>query len=358
MKVERHDALGGRLDKFKCTSAGAVRVNANLTRTGVFEYVQPDGSVQREYKPEDEVFHADSLASFASIPVTLEHPPQGAVPERLGEFQKGHVSDLPPETRVRTDGGSDLWVRHALVISDLPTVQRLDAAIGDVGVSCGYECRLDLTPGTTPDGHAYDAIQRDIRYNHVAVLMSTQPRAGKGAHVHLDSKDMKVIKIDGKDYEYGSEAHIAKLEADRDAATSAVQRRLDAVQAKLDAATARVSELEGATRADAIDALVESRMDLLTRAARLLPADYETAGRSDAQVRLDAVQAKLGAAAVAGKSAEYIAARFDGLVEAASPDAPATYHKAEVRADASGGANLQSDEAFRAHLAKFQTKEA
>ena len=63
----------GTLGSVKRTPQGGIRVPASLTRTGVLEYTNPDGSIRREYRPPDEVFNADSLATLADAPVTNLH---------------------------------------------------------------------------------------------------------------------------------------------------------------------------------------------------------------------------------------------------------------------------------------------
>jgi uncharacterized protein len=363
-RVTRTDAGVGRLGKFARNGAGAVRVPATISRTGLQTYPGegPGGSELIEYRPAEEVFSADSLASLAGVPVTLRHPSGARVsPENARGLTIGHASDLPAEAGVKVDGSSDEWVRHQLYIADGDVQSSLER--GDAGgISCGYSCRLDMTPGVTPDGRPYHAVQRDIRYNHVAVLTTDQPRAGAPAKVRLDSKDpnnMKKIVIDGVELEYGSAehfAHIAKAHQNAlDAAKAredALQAKLDAMQAKHDAEKSRADSAVAATSAERIDAAVAARMALFASAARLLPADYDTKGKSDAQVRADAVAHALGGAdKIAGKSEAYIEARFDTLVEAKAPTAPAQYH-APVRSDSAPVANINdSDDAFRASLA-------
>jgi hypothetical protein len=266
-------------------------------------------------------------------------------------LQVGHVSDIAPE-RVKLDGSTDEWIRASLVIS-AGDVQDTIESDGALEVSCGYSCTLDMTPGVTPDGHPYDAIQRGIKYNHVAILTTDQrPRAGAGAKLRLDSKEnnMKIVLIDGVEYEHGSDKHIAKLDADAAKKLAAETARADALQAQLDAQTVRADAAVAAGSSERIDAAVEARLALFGRAARLLPATYDTKGKSDAQVRADAVTAKLGAEKVAGKSAAYLDAMFDILVDAAAPAAPAQYHAPTVKADAGVTIN-DSDDAFRAAMA-------
>lgn len=316
---------------------------ATVARTGVQNY--PEGA---EYRPPEEVFSADSLASFASTPVTLNHPSVAVTPANAAQYQRGVVTDAAPEARVKVDADPNEWVRTSLVVTHADLLAALESGAAE-GISCGYSCDLDPTPGVAPDGTPYKFIQRNIRLNHVAVLTKdTNPRAGASAKVRLDTKeDMKIIKIDGQDYEFGSEKHIEKLDAVHAVALKSATDRADKAEAARDTANEKLKAAEAQLKTDALDARVEARHELLKRAAKFLPAKYETRGKSDHQVRCDALAA--AGKDIAGKSEEYVSARFDGMTDA---DKPATYvdgTKTAARADA---AKADSDDAFRAELAK------
>ncbi|MEI6805588.1 MAG: DUF2213 domain-containing protein, partial [Myxococcaceae bacterium] len=72
MSVQRFDFVG-TTQALETTSQGFVRVDARLTRTGIFTYHQ-DGKVTRELRLPEEVFRSDSLKSIAGAPVTDLHP--------------------------------------------------------------------------------------------------------------------------------------------------------------------------------------------------------------------------------------------------------------------------------------------
>ena len=55
------------------TPEGFLHDSPVLSRVGVFEYRQPDGTIRREFRPPEEVFHADHLASLNLKPITDEH---------------------------------------------------------------------------------------------------------------------------------------------------------------------------------------------------------------------------------------------------------------------------------------------
>jgi hypothetical protein len=317
--VQRVDAAPSRLGKFSRTGAGAVRVPATISRTGVQMYGK-----RAEYRPDSEVFHPDSLASLASVPVTVGHPDVQVNPENVKQFSVGHVSDAPPEARVRLDGDANEWLRATLVIADADTQARIER--GDIlEVSSGYTCDLDHTPGIAPCGTRYDAVQRNIRFNHQALLVrSDRARAGAQAKLRLDSKgNPMTIKIDGVELEQNSDAHINAIQAAANRQVAEMQAKLDAALAERDAARNDAVSAKADAAPEKIEARVAARLALRADAGKLLPADYKFEGKSDAQVRADAVVAK--GVAIEGKSPEYVAAYFDVLLAQSAAPVAAQY---------------------------------
>jgi len=114
-----------------------------------------------------------------SAPVTEGHA-AWVTPANWSKFTLGTVS----ESSVRKDG--DL-VAAELVVQEGRTIARVDA--GELQeLSCGYTLDYDPTPGTW-NGERYDGVQRNIVYNHVALLPVGQARAGREAALRLDSAD-------------------------------------------------------------------------------------------------------------------------------------------------------------------------
>jgi hypothetical protein len=343
-RVVRTDT--SKLAKFARNGAGAVRVPATTARTGVQVY--PEQKL-REYRPAEEVFSADSLASYAGVPVTLGHPVAGVSPANMRAVTVGHVSDLPPEQKVKLDGSPEEWVRAQLVLGDGDLLAAIEASDTPPQISCGYSCTLDMTPGVAPNGEHYDCVQRNIVLNHVAVLLGdSKARAGAEARLRLDNKEpMKIVVIDNTEYEVGSEKHLAKIAQDNQAALAAANARADKAEAARDTEKARADKAEAQLSTDSLDKLVEARLNLLKAAAPFLAATYETSGKSNLQICKDA----LSAAGVdcAGKSDAYVEARFDGLT---AKDQPAQFHvpaaaKPAPKADAN---DRNDDDAFRVAL--------
>ncbi len=165
----------------KRTPDGALRVDATFTRTGVFVYRDAKGNEFREYRPPEEVFDAESIASFEALPVTDGHPPVMVDPNNVGEYKRGRSGDT-----VKRDG---IHMVGALIIDDVALIERMSRKDGPREVSNGYACDLDMTPGVSPEGERYDAVQRNIRGNHVAIVDAG--RAGT-ARVRMDGAAFQV----------------------------------------------------------------------------------------------------------------------------------------------------------------------
>ena len=156
------------------------RVPARLSRTGVQLYTQADGSVLREYRPPSEVFAADSLKSFETATVTIGHV--DVDPSNWKMLAVGFV--LNPH---KEDGR---YVGADVVLQDAEALRRANLPRGDaqalVECSVGYDCSLEMTSGTSPDGEKYDAIQRQIVAQHVALGPADWARGGPAVKLKLD----------------------------------------------------------------------------------------------------------------------------------------------------------------------------
>jgi len=161
---------------------GWLRLDGRLTRTGVFTYRLPDGSMRRELRLADEVFRDDTLQSFALVPVTDEHPPAFLDASNTKEFARGAVAGA-----LRRDGN---FVAGEMLVTDAELIAKLEGGKARE-ISCGYTCDLEESAGEF-DGERYDAIQRNIRGNHVAIV--ERGRAGPEARVRMDA----AVEVEGE----------------------------------------------------------------------------------------------------------------------------------------------------------------
>ena len=135
-------------------------LNVPVARTGSQEYLPEElGLTGLEpipvYRPENEVFSPETVASFEGMPVTNDHPPDGVDVSNIRALQKGHAHN------VRRGSGeeSDLLLAD-LIITDPALIDLVLS--GKREISCGYTYELCEENG--------QYIQRKIRGNHVAVV--------------------------------------------------------------------------------------------------------------------------------------------------------------------------------------------
>lgn len=155
------------------TPEGYLIDNPILTRVGIFEYHNPDGTIRRELRLPEEVFAAESLASYKGKPVILTHE-AGLVD--VDNVQQEHIGTILSEGM--QDGDN---VRAQIVIHD---AESLDYGLREL--SLGYTQTPDETPGVW-NGQPYDAIQRNIQINHLALV--EKARAGEQARLNIDGEE-------------------------------------------------------------------------------------------------------------------------------------------------------------------------
>lgn len=172
------DAL--TIDAPRKTSDGFLVTRARAARAGVYDYlgseVDPKGTkfkpndVVKVYRPEAEVFDKASVHSFIAKPITNDHPSQPVTAANWRDHTRGGVMNA------LRDGD---FLAFDLTIMDAQAVADVEA--GKRELSNGYACDLAFEDGTAPDGTAYQAVQRNIRGNHVAIV--ARGRAGSACRI-------------------------------------------------------------------------------------------------------------------------------------------------------------------------------
>jgi hypothetical protein len=293
----------------------------------VLTYHNADGTSRREFRPPEEVFAADSLASLRDAPVVIGHPAM-IDSQNWEKLSVGHVSG-----GVKPEGN---------LVTGYTTVQKADAlAKVDSGElceqSCGYKCKIDETPGTY-DGQPYDVVQRSIQYNHVGLGPKGWGRAGSDVSLRLDGVSDTILELtptvtqtheappmkvrfDGVEYDAGSAEHVQALENKLDGQTqelTKVTTERDTVQAKLDSATQTQvdlqTKLDAATSQERIDGLVNARVGLVVDAVKVLGTNAKLDGKTDREIMTDVVAVTHPAIKLDGKSDDYVKALFDAGV--------------------------------------------
>lgn len=304
------------LPAVRTTAEGYLRGEATVTRTGVFVYVNADGTLRRELRHPDDVLNTDSLETLKMIPITVDHPAGLVDSENVEGLTVGQTGET-----VRVDGSN---VQVSLNVTN----KRGISAIRNDGheeLSLGYRLDLEEEVGVF-NGEPYTHRQRNVQYNHLALVR--RGRAGRearlnldGAAVQLDEKEetMKKVTINGVQYDAADEVAIA-LDA-ANAQIAQLQTKVDQQAARADAATEQVTALttEVATLKTAnSDAAIEDRIAkrvALISNAKKLNADGDYTGKSARDIMILAVTKVMPSANFDGKSDDYVTARFDGALE-------------------------------------------
>lgn len=372
MTVRRYDKSA--LGKPQRQPNGWLRGDAFLSRTGVFEYLNADNSVRRELRLPEHVFAADALASFGMVPVTNDHPDVALDATNTAKYQRGQVG-----SDVRREGDH---VRASLLITDAALVSLVEE--GKSELSCGYDCDLEMSPGEW-QGIKYDAVQRNIRGNHVAVV--DRGRAGPTARINMDaaaaimirrdegvsSMDMVEVVIDGQKLQVpkdlaqrllaminnnGDEQPRAAAEEDKagkadrarlQADLSRVQGERDALKQKLDAQTS--AEADEKRKKDAAEQRVQvtkqvrERLDLEQRVRAELGEDFEiTEKKTDRELHLAVLAKHSPDFKGDGRDDVYVRARFDATLEQRREDGDAPDALDNLRRDAEGDPDDDDEE--------------
>lgn len=327
--------------KVRYTSDGYLVTDAKVARTGVQEYLgselgRPEMAIIRVYRPPEVVFSDAALRSYAHRPIVLGHPDH----INSKNWKQHTVGGIGGE--VMRDGE---FVRVPMLIMDEDAIAKHKAGLRELSMS--YNGDLEFRDGVTPQGEPYDAVMTSMTMNHLGMVPKARggeelrigdertPDVPGSAHQptggHQMAGTLKTVIHDGlsiETTEQGAQVidklqrQLADAKATMTMADTAHAAALADKAKEIDKLTAERDAAKAAQLSDAqLDARVAARADLLSNARKVL-ADGKFDGKSDEQIRLAVVTAKLGDAAVAGKSADYVAARFDLLVEGAGATDP------------------------------------
>ena len=358
-------------DGYLVASARVGRANNVQLYTGD-EMERPEMPFVRVHRPASEVFSKDAMTSVAHKPMTNDHPVDGVSADTWKRDAIGQMGD-----EITKDGE---FVRVPLVMMDGAAIK--DYEDGKRELSLGYKADIEWTGGFTDSGEAYDAIQRNIRVNHVALVekgrANQEFRIGDSANhwgarpttrsaderTHSMTDKLKSVVLDGLSVTTTDEGALAieKLQKDVvDAQKKTADAEAKAItdasekEKKVAKLQAEIDDLKGKVMDEAaLDKRVQDRAELIGK-AKVIAKDLDTTGVSDAGIRKATVAAKLGDAAIKDKSEAYIDARFDILTEDSETVTDSLRHIGVVKStDGSGGWN---DSAFKSAGVKMK-KEA
>ena len=354
MPTTRYDALP--IGKVEYTPEGYISVKSVVTRTGIFVYKNLDGSTRKELRLPDEVFSSKSLDTMKMIPVTVEHPRELVNADNAQALAVGFTGET-----VERDGGN---VVVSLRITNADAIQKVKD--GKREFSLGYTLSLDETPGVY-NGEHYDAIQRDIEYNHLAI--TDEARAGSVASMRLDSvmeidatninkdkgDDMpkQTIRLDDN-CSYEVDPQVASAFAKMRSDSSDLAAKLEAAESKLEtlrtdsasqleAKDATIAELKAGLSPEAIAKRVDSAVVFRMKGQEILGKEVNLDGKTENEVKELVVAKVFKDVNLDSKATDY-ASRLDALYCAAE----ANYKEigqgiASQRSDSAAGNNARKD---------------
>lgn len=350
----------------RITSEGYLVADALIARSGIQEYLgsevgKPEMKTVRVYRPPEVVFATDTMARYANRPMTNDHPKAGQLVD-AANWKALSIGITGGEVMRSGD-----FVRVPLTLMDAAAIA--DYKSGKRELSVGQVAEVVFEDGLTPEGEPYNAKVTALSVNHVALVErarggeklrigdSPTPAASVTGQQPLERGQqmpgevtMKTVLVDGfsvQTTEHGAQA-IEKLQKQLNDARSDSTTLVANHDKEMATKDAEIATLKGQVMTDAqIDARVAARADLIARATKLNDSlDFK--GKTDAEVRRAVVVAKLGDAAIAGKSDEYVAARFDMLMEDGKAD-PFRAHMNDGGGAAPRGA-APSDNGYQARV--------
>lgn len=237
---------------WRIDSDGFLRCTTSVLKSCVMDYSPKElgGSlpeylrnkaVIRLYVPEDEMTKADALQSLEGKPIRVGHEWQiGGSIDAVG-----NVAGTPAY-----DNDSKLLLADILV-HDPAIIKRITEAKDEgrlVDQSAAYLSDIEWVPGTTEDGELYDGIQRNLRYNHIALLPKGQGRAGEEVRIlNRNNEEVKVteytlVKIGSSRVRVMNE-DVEKLENEMEKKDEELENSNEEEAEKLENAMSKISEL-------------------------------------------------------------------------------------------------------------------
>lgn len=315
------------------TDEGYMKVPGHVARTGIQQYLASElGLTDRRadeivnvYRPAEEVFAPDALASYADADITNGHPDDMVNADTFKKVSLGHVTD-----QGRPDGE---YVVADLLIKDKQGIEAVEQ--GRVNLSAGYSARYDYEPGQTEDGTPYEYVQRGIRINHVALV--DRARAGQGARLfdHKRGKGMSTITLDGQTVEVGDTATAQLIQRSFDAMNKSkedmeakakeyedeaekLRNQLEEMKAEKDSAIEERDKAKQAASDEAIAEKIKTVQTVRDAAVKMAGEDFSCDSVDPMEIRRAALAKVRDSIDWSDKSDAYVQAAWD--IEVAKTD--------------------------------------
>jgi len=235
--------------KWNKTPDGFLRCKARILAERVMKYgIQEVGSAPNEFTNdivnvairEPEMICPEALKSLEGIPLVAgDH--EWLDPEVVKQFSVGSVSGTP----IYEDG----YILCEFFVTDPKTIAEIES--GQLPeISAAYNADLDFTPGMLNDT-PFDAEQKCLRYNHIAIIPAGHGRAGTDVRIlnkkinhneednAMADKVVKVKLMNGRFVNVDEEAATAITEDQ-----SVSEKTLEATMSELEQTKSEQAELQ------------------------------------------------------------------------------------------------------------------
>ena len=140
-----------------------------ISKVGVFDYsgaqigAADPNRIYRVYRPAEELADPATIESFKLLPIVDDHTMLGNPSEGMTPAEDKGVAGVI---------GEEVYFKHPYLLANIKVFsetlrQKIEA--GKIDLSGGYRCFYEFTPGIF-EGEPYDAIQRQPRGNHLALV--------------------------------------------------------------------------------------------------------------------------------------------------------------------------------------------
>ena len=235
------------------------KVNLPVCKSGFQDYMGYEvdskrfgyDTIVKVWRPEEEVNDIASISTLEHIYLCNEHPYEDIDVENASDYVVGEGS---------TDAVyrapyvfQTLFIKHADGIAALVANKRQ--------VSCGYLCDLEIITGSAPDENGvtqtYQAIQRNIRYNHIALVEFG--RMESPISIGDKSSVRKWCLIDRASKSPDKEEDQSESESKRKRNSNKKDNTMDTVKMKIGNKTCDVAEKHEQHIADYLDSMITEK---------------------------------------------------------------------------------------------------
>lgn len=329
------------INKFSVDSqTGYIHIkDVPIARVGVFPYLKANGERVMEAKLPDDLLTDSTVESANYKPITDEHPKELVNIDNSARYMKGITAG-----NAHVDGDK---IKVDMTLTDSALINEIQG--GKQELSIGFQTEVAPVKGTF-NGMHYDAAQKNIQINHVAVVR--RGRAGHSVRLTGDSAEMvidseekgksmdyKVVHLtDNADVTVASDdvnkitqldaansnkdkkiadltAKIQALNSELDKLKSSAdenKKSADEAQAKADALEKQLADEKKKYEGDALDKAIAERMELINEVKPYVGDSFDFRGKSPKEMKLEAIKVT-DSVDLSDKSDDYIDAYFDSI---------------------------------------------